>query len=176
MVGEGKFLRSALLMPQYSKHAFISYTKADRPWAEWIAWTLEEAGYSVTLDIWDFRPGQDFVQKMNEALQQCEKVIAVLSEDYLQANFTQPEWRSAFADDPQGERRRLVFVRVRECQLDGLLKSRLYLDLVDASEANAKQAILAIWQERGKPNTPPPFPGVTSRVAPNPIEFPSTAK
>jgi hypothetical protein len=26
---------------------FISYTQADRAWAEWIAWALEEAGYKV---------------------------------------------------------------------------------------------------------------------------------
>jgi len=163
-------------MPPYSKHAFISYTKADRQWAEWIGWILEEAGYSVTLDVWDFRPGHDFVQKMDEALKQCEKLIAVLSEDYLQADFTRPEWRSAFADDPQGEKRRLVFVRVRECQLDGLLKSRLYLDLVGASEATAKQDILAIWKDRGKPDVEPPFPGENSRVTPSSVEFPTTAK
>ncbi len=27
---------------------FISYTQADRAWAEWIAWTLEEKGYTTT--------------------------------------------------------------------------------------------------------------------------------
>ncbi|MGJ3252361.1 MAG: toll/interleukin-1 receptor domain-containing protein [Elainellaceae cyanobacterium] len=72
----------------YPKHAFISYTKADRAWAEWIAWTLEEAGYSVVIDIWDFRGGHDSVQKMHEASIECEKLIAVLSEDYLQATYT----------------------------------------------------------------------------------------
>ena len=29
------------------KDFFISYNKADRAWAEWIAWHLEEAAYSV---------------------------------------------------------------------------------------------------------------------------------
>ena len=27
------------------KDFFISYNKADKAWAEWIAWELEEAGY-----------------------------------------------------------------------------------------------------------------------------------
>ena len=26
---------------------FVSYTSADRAWAEWIAWQLEQAGYQV---------------------------------------------------------------------------------------------------------------------------------
>jgi TIR domain len=28
---------------------FVSYTGADRAWAEWIAWQLEDAGYSIVL-------------------------------------------------------------------------------------------------------------------------------
>jgi hypothetical protein len=28
---------------------FISYTGVDRAWAEWIAWQLEAAGYTVVL-------------------------------------------------------------------------------------------------------------------------------
>lgn len=35
---------------------FISYNRADGLWAEWIAWQLEEAGYTAVLQAWDFRP------------------------------------------------------------------------------------------------------------------------
>ena len=42
------------------KDFFISYNTADRDWAEWIAWTLEEAGHSVVIQAWDFRPGENF--------------------------------------------------------------------------------------------------------------------
>ena len=31
------------------KDFFISYTTADKAWAEWIAWHLEEAGYSTVV-------------------------------------------------------------------------------------------------------------------------------
>ncbi|MBI3741186.1 MAG: toll/interleukin-1 receptor domain-containing protein [Chloroflexi bacterium] len=37
------------------KNFFISYTSADRAWAEWIAFELERANYSVTIQAWDFR-------------------------------------------------------------------------------------------------------------------------
>ncbi len=36
---------------------FISYNQADRRWAEWIGWQLEEQGWTVFLQLWDFRPG-----------------------------------------------------------------------------------------------------------------------
>jgi hypothetical protein len=32
---------------------FISYTQADRPWAEWIAWILEQAGYKTRIQAWE---------------------------------------------------------------------------------------------------------------------------
>src|SRR4051812_38492869 len=34
---------------------FVSFNQADRAWATWIAWVLEEAGYSVFFQDWDFR-------------------------------------------------------------------------------------------------------------------------
>jgi hypothetical protein len=32
---------------------FISHAGPDRAWAEWVAWHLCEAGYTVELDVWD---------------------------------------------------------------------------------------------------------------------------
>jgi hypothetical protein len=42
---------------------FISYTAVNRPWAEWIAVQLEQAGYTTLLQAWDFRPGSDFLHR-----------------------------------------------------------------------------------------------------------------
>jgi TIR domain len=67
------------------KPFFISYNKADKSWAEWIAWTLEEAGYNTIIQAWDFMPGANFPLEMQEAIRQSEKTIAVLSENYLKA-------------------------------------------------------------------------------------------
>src|SRR5437879_1576947 len=105
------------------KHFFISYNKADREWAVWIAWALEEAGYFTINQAWDFGPGSNFVLEMDKAAKDTEATIAVLSPDYLTAEYTQPEWAAAFVQDPRGKRRTLVPVRVRECKPDGLLKA-----------------------------------------------------
>jgi hypothetical protein len=39
---------------------FISYTSSDRPWAEWIAMQLEQAGYTLFIQAWDF--GSDSIK------------------------------------------------------------------------------------------------------------------
>ena len=47
---------------------FVSHAGADRAWAEWVAWQLTEAGYTVELDVWDWAAGRNFVTAMSDAL------------------------------------------------------------------------------------------------------------
>src|SRR5258708_14020392 len=96
-----------------TKDFFISYTGADKQWAEWIAWHLEAAGYSCVLQAWDFHPGGNFVLDMNRATQQANRTIAVLSPDYFASRFTAAEWAAAFHRDPTGELALLFPFRVR---------------------------------------------------------------
>jgi hypothetical protein len=144
------------------KDFFISYNKADRTWAEWVAWKLEEVGYSTTLQAWDFRPGSNFILEMHKAAAETERTIAILSPDYLDAEFTQPEWAAALLQDPTGKNRTLVPVRVRECNLTGLLAPIVHIDLVGIEESEAvERLIIGLSQERPKPATQPQFPRAT---------------
>jgi tetratricopeptide (TPR) repeat protein len=147
---------------------FISYTAADRAWAEWIAWQLEAAGSITRLQAWDFRPGTDFVHQMQQAVQQADRTIAVLSSAYFGSQFGEAEWRAAFATDPTGDRRRLVPVRVEDCDPPGLLSTRVYIDLVGLNEAAAQERLVAGLREGerpGRPTTAPVFPGLAATKA-----------
>jgi len=142
-------------------HFFISYNKADRRWAEWIAWQLEAAGHQTTNQAWDFRPGSNFVLDMHKAATDANRTIAVLSPDYLAAEFTQPEWAAAFAQDPTGEKGTLLPVRVRDCETKGLLVPIGYIDLFGKNQIAASEALLAgVGRGRAKPDREPPFPGL----------------
>ncbi len=151
---------------------FVSYNQADRPWAEWIGWQLEAAGYEAILQAWDFAPGSNFVLEMQRALAETERTVAVFSPSYLRAEFPAAEWAAAFAADPTGGGRRLVPVRVAPCRPDGLLGSIVYVDLVGLDEDAARSRLLAaIRNERSKPAAPPAFP--TAEAAPR---YPGTAE
>jgi hypothetical protein len=141
------------------KDFFVSYNRADKQWAEWIAWTLEEAGMTVVIQAWDFRPGGNFVLDMQRAVVESKRTIAVLSETYLKSAFTQPEWAAAFVSDPQSIDRKLLPVKVKDCKPEGLLGPIVYVDLVGRSAAEAKQLLLDALPERAKPETSPDFPG-----------------
>lgn len=159
-----------------TKDFFISYTSADKSWAEWIAWQLEGAGLTTIIQAWDFQPGGNFVLDMNTASTQAARTIAVLSPDYFASRFTPAEWAAAFSRDPRGENGTLVPVRVRPCNVKGLLGQIVYIDLVNLDEATAKQTLLErISRQRRKPTHPPAFPSSASTsVLPHP-QFPGTA-
>lgn len=141
------------------KDFFISYNHADRQWAEWIAWNLEEAGHSAILQAWDFRPGSNFALEMHSSAQAAARTIAVLSPDYLDAPYTLSEWASAFSQDPTSKKGKLLPIKVRECDPSGLLKQIIYINLVGLSEEEARKVLLeGVSLERAKPTIQPVFP------------------
>ncbi|HBL26922.1 MAG TPA: hypothetical protein DD490_08820 [Acidobacteria bacterium] len=138
---------------------FVSYNQADRAWAEWIAWVLEENGYTAVIQAWDIRPGSNFVLEMHKAAEATDRTVLVLSDHYLRSDFTQPEWAAAFARDPRGRERKLIPVRVAVCSPGGLLAQIVWTDLVGLAEPAARERLLQAFAERGKPLHAPAFPG-----------------
>ncbi len=166
-----------------TKDFFISYTQADKAWAEWVAWELQEAGYTCTIQAWDFVPSQSFIQRMRQALVESRHLVAILSPDYLESEFAGAELDAALAADPRGLRGKLIPVRVRPCELDEIMRSRIYIDLVGKQPAEARQGLLAgVAAARAtvtpggavRFETPPPFPGQAQNRQP-PIESPTAA-
>jgi hypothetical protein len=138
---------------------FISYNRHDEIWAEWIAWQVEAYGYSAIIQTWDFRPGSNFVLEMQAALSRAQRLLLVLSSNFLQSEFTQPEWAAVFANDPRASEQKLVPVRVDECEPTGLLRTLVYIDLVGKEEDQARNDLLAgLNRGRAKPSNAPSFP------------------
>jgi hypothetical protein len=142
---------------------FVSYNRQDQRWAEWIAWQLESASYSTYIQAWDFDAGSNFVLEMQKAAACSERTIAVLSPNYLRSLYTQPEWAAAFAQDPTGQRRALVPVRVADCALAGLLAQIVYIDLLGLDADAARQRLLdEIRPGSKRPTQAPVFPVAAS--------------
>ena len=165
-------------MDQEKKDFFISYTGADRQWAEWIAWHLEKASYTTMLQAWDFHAGGNFVLQMQHALETTERTIMVLSSRYLEKVYTQPEWAAVFALDPTGEKGLLIPVRIEACERKGLHRAMVYVDLVGRDNEGAQQHLLqlieqTVKKQRLKPESEPLFPGSVDRSLEEP-RFPGT--
>src|SRR6185437_6144712 len=96
---------------------------ADAAWAEWIAWVLEEDGHRVLIQAWDFVAGDNWVQRMREGVAGAARTVAILSTDYLESEFGTAEWEAAWRADPLGARRKLLTVKVADCEWPDLLAS-----------------------------------------------------
>jgi hypothetical protein len=108
---------------------FVSYTQADRAWAEWIAWQLEADGYRVLIQAWDMVPGGNWTHRMQEGVRGASRTVAILSAAYMESVFATAEWEAAWRGDPLGEQRKLLVFRIAECDHSGLLGGVVSVDL-----------------------------------------------
>lgn len=158
---------------------FISYSPTDERWATWIGWQLETLGYRTMLQAWDFVPGTNFIDFMDKGVSEAEVVLAVLSRNYLNSRYGRLEWQAALRSDPDNPSRKLVTVRVEECDLTGLLSMITYVDLVgvadpDLARARLLAGIRHALAGRAKPDRQPPSP-FHGRTIPGEIVTPHSA-
>ncbi|WP_059008331.1 FxSxx-COOH system tetratricopeptide repeat protein [Streptomyces specialis] len=135
---------------------FISHAGADRAWAEWAGWQLEDAGYSVELDTWDWSAGDNFVLRMNDALA-AGRMLALFSEAYFdRARFTTEEWTAVLA-----AREKLVPVRIDDTPAPPMLRALIAPSLVNLGEPQARRVLLTAMAGPRRPGSPPAFPAAT---------------
>lgn len=156
---------------------FVSYFSGDEEWASWIAWQLEKGLHQedppprVFVRGWHVVAGMHEAISRNFALSASARLIAVLTPEYLTSDdYSYAEWATFWAGDPAGRQRRVVPVRVKDCQPKGFLEPIFFIDLVgqDAAEATVTllSGITASVEGRAKPLTAPPFPGSDQHTEP----------
>ncbi|MDF3148871.1 MULTISPECIES: FxSxx-COOH system tetratricopeptide repeat protein [unclassified Streptomyces] len=145
---------------------FISYAGVDRPWAEWVAWYLREAGHEAMLDVWDWRAGDDFVERMEEGLDRADAVVALLSKSY----FDPGRWTKEEKNSTIARRGRVVPLAVEpltNADVSPLLAALVRTEIHGMDEADALAALLkAVTGSAGQPNTPPTYPDAAAKEAP----------
>ena len=142
---------------------FVSHAGADLAWAEWVAWQLTDAGYTVELDAWDWPVGQNFVLAMSDALARCDRVLALFSPAYFERpRYTTEEWTAALVHMPGTGQGCLVPVRVENLHAEDMpavLRPLILCDLVGLDAAEARRVLLEAVQGPKRPGGEPVFPG-----------------
>ena len=107
---------------------FISRAGADLLFADKIGRIIEDAGYKVELQQWDFN-NRNFMERIDAALSSGARVIALLSNEYLASEYCKAEWLNTLGEDPLNNEARLILLRVNECTPRGLLTALAYWNL-----------------------------------------------
>lgn len=144
---------------------FVSYAAADEVHATWIAETLEAAGHSVRIQVWDVRPGENFLLAMHRFATSCARTVLVLSHHVVAGRpFVDLEWSAALVEDPDGSGRKLVPVRVDDCRPVGLLAAIAHIDLSGLDRDTARDRLLGGLGPVERRATDAPFPGAHPAV------------
>jgi hypothetical protein len=146
------------------KDFFISYTSADEPWAEWIAWQLSANGFTIIFKKWDFHPGNNILFSIVNATSESEKTIAVLSSRYMNALEENEEISLALFQDSRACKGGLIPIRIEPVKQKGLFTSLIPIDLIGLDESKAEFELLlkistSIQGSSRKPKAEPKFPG-----------------
>ena len=142
---------------------FVSHAGRDGAWAEWVAWQLIDAGYTVELDVWDWAAGRNFVTAMSEALARADRAVALFSAAYFEPErYTTEEWSASLVHVPGVAAGRLVPVRVEEVPADKVppvMRPLVSCDVFGVAEEEARRVLLAAVAGPVRPARAPEFPG-----------------
>ena len=146
---------------------FISRRGRSAAVAQEVADVLTGAGYSAFLQDFDISHGDDFIAKIDQALKRCRHLVVLLTRDYAASKFTMMEVTNFLASVGRAQdERRLVVLRIEDCEPEGILSSQVYGDLVGVTDAQERKArIIAAAEGRATaaPRRPKLFEGVLPR-------------
>ncbi|MGD9913957.1 MAG: FxSxx-COOH system tetratricopeptide repeat protein [Rhizobiaceae bacterium] len=138
---------------------FLSYNGADVAKAEWVAWTLRDAGYAVRFAKWELGAGYDIAQWMAEALEDSRAMVCVASPDYLKpaAKYSALERAAMLWRDVEGQKGQLIFIKIRPCDLPTIFATRSYISITGKSRDEARSLLLEGIKPPSAPAAEPAF-------------------
>ena len=156
-------------MPMSEKYfAFISYSSEQGDWVARLQQNLERcldhyarkvdpgAPRRVFLDQVDLRSGRSWMDQLQEAVEQSDRLILVMSPEAVASDWVRLEWQSFLSTRPKD----LFPVRLAAATLPAFLRTIQWLDFSDAEGSEYRQRLTELFGDllgRSR-RDPPPMP------------------
>lgn len=127
-----------------SPQVFLAYSHKDREYADRLATDLKDRGIRVWYDIYEIRPGDSILQRLNDGLSTSGYMLAVLSEASVASHWATKEMEMAMQRESKGKWPRVIPVLIDNVQLPAFLASKVYIDLRENYEHGLERIIQAI--------------------------------
>lgn len=151
--GDAEIARS-IFQPYASKHseyisqdapsiefdAFLSYSRADKSAASLLREQLESVNMRVFIDSEGLNPGSSWQQKIFEAIEASNRVVTILSDDYVRSKVCQEEFNLAFALQRKRSKDTLFPVLWRRASLPLYMEMVNYLNCAEADPMALRNA------------------------------------
>jgi hypothetical protein len=130
---------------------FISYARADRPFAFKLAVDLTRAGLNVWYDQWEILPGDSIVDKIDSALHAHDVLLVVLSPDAIKSRWVRRELNSSLMAGLAGREVRVLPVMRSRCELPTLIADLHYADFTHSYDTGFAELLASFGLTRRVP-------------------------
>jgi tetratricopeptide (TPR) repeat protein len=125
---------------------FVSYTSSDRERAFWIGDELEKLGHRPHVHEWEIKAGDDICAWMEKRFGTADRVLCVVSEEYLKAPFSTLERNAALWSAASEGANSALLVVVKQCEIPKLYRHLKRCDISGLSEDEARFAFRMFMQ------------------------------
>lgn len=151
---------------------FISHTKSDRDWTLWIAKELRALGHTPHVDELEIKAGDDIYAWMEQRMDTADRVLCVISDEYLRKPFSALERNAAIWQTVTHRPGFVLFVVVKPCRLPTLIEQYSRCELYGVGVGEARERFRA-FMEGVATVAPIAFPGEAFAVSNIPIRVPT---
>ena len=109
-------------MSKASSSVFISYSLDAKPWAEKLSDALETKGVSTWTDFKSIRPGQRFLEEIQQALDAAQYFLIVVGPKNAIGEWQDREWQGALQRTWTDTNKRIIPVLVNDAPPPSFLK------------------------------------------------------
>jgi hypothetical protein len=150
---------------------FVSYTSSDRDWAQWIGRELEKLGHVAHVHEWEIKGGDDIYGWMESRHEAADRVLCVVSDEYLKAPYSTLERNAALWQAAAKRPGFVLLVAVKPCKFPTLSNHIRRCELFGVPVEAAQLRFRQFMEAPVKPEAPV-FPGKIFAVSNVPIRVP----
>jgi len=107
---------------------FISHSSKDKEFIRKLKRDLESLGHEIWLDEGKIRTGESIPSEIQDGISEADHLILVLSPDSMSSKWVDLEWKAALSREVEEEKKIVIPVYLKSCEVPLLLKERLYVD------------------------------------------------
>jgi hypothetical protein len=147
--------------PEPEFDVFLSHASEDTPWCETLAERLRNEGVRVWFDLWELKPGDHLLARLNDGLKRSRKMLAVWSPRYFADHklWTLAEGYAQQQPDVLAQDRPLIPVLKEACDIPPLFVNILYLDFGNEADYDIRfrQLLQSLDLPRYEPAADEPY-------------------
>lgn len=157
--------------------AFISYSHQDQELVRSVAEHLQADGFHVWLDEWDLKVGDSLIERISEAIDQVDFVVAFISNASRDSQWCRKEVSLAMTGELAAKGVKVLPVRIEGAQMPPTLVDKFFLDATGLDAMGIKERLARDMAAHISPSRiiptrrTKPQPAVPSKAEDGPIRI-----